>query len=287
MDSNLCHDGGLFGIKHQRLGFRRKPFPTRYLAHDGGLFSTIVGTASLVNRCNPINRKPDLFRVRPADHQMREPGFFNEPDMIAVGNAHRSSVEQSPTFPGRLRSRLRVRSQRALGPTGSVNVVNESSDPLGAGWSIGGLQKLSQLTTDGPVLITNGQQGTGAFQSTCTEGQSYVQDLALATSASAVQVITNNSAGDFSASVSVTDTVVGTVAGDFNDDGEPDLAVLTSSTLAIKLNDGSGGVPGRLYSTQGAELGMVSPESTCQHGRITLLNKCKSQPWDDTMSARR
>ena len=29
---------------------------------------------------------------------------------------------------------------------GSVNVVNESSDPLGAGWSIGGLQQLSQVS---------------------------------------------------------------------------------------------------------------------------------------------
>ena len=26
---------------------------------------------------------------------------------------------------------------------GSVDVVNEASDPLGAGWSVGGLQKLS------------------------------------------------------------------------------------------------------------------------------------------------
>ena len=28
---------------------------------------------------------------------------------------------------------------------GNVNVVNESSDPLGAGWSVGGLQQLSQV----------------------------------------------------------------------------------------------------------------------------------------------
>ena len=69
---------------------------------------------------------------------------------------------------------------------GSVNVVNESSDPLGAGWSVGGLQQLSQLTTDGPVLITAGQQGTEAFQPAYSEGQTYVQDLALATSTSAV-----------------------------------------------------------------------------------------------------
>ena len=124
---------------------------------------------------------------------------------------------------------------------GSVNVVNESSDPLGAGWSVGGLQQLSQLTTDGPVLITAGQQGTEAFQPAYTEGQTYVQDLALATSTSAVQVMANNGAGDFSASATGTNTVVGTAAGDFNDDGEPDLAVVTSSTLKIELNNGSGG----------------------------------------------
>ena len=64
---------------------------------------------------------------------------------------------------------------------GSVNVVNESSDPLGAGWSVGGLQQLSQLTTDGPVLITAGQQGTEAFQPAYSDGQTYIQDLALAT----------------------------------------------------------------------------------------------------------
>ena len=40
---------------------------------------------------------------------------------------------------------------------------------------------------------------------------------------------------------SATDTVVGTASGDFNDDGEPDLAVVTSSTLKIELNNGSGG----------------------------------------------
>ena len=78
---------------------------------------------------------------------------------------------------------------------GSVNVVNESSDPLGAGWSVGGLQQLSQLTTDGPVLITAGQQGTEAFQSAYTEGQSYVQDLALATTTSVVQVMANDGDG--------------------------------------------------------------------------------------------
>ena len=103
------------------------------------------------------------------------------------------------------------------------------------------MQQLSQLTTDGPVLITAGQQGTEAFQPAYSEGQTYVQDLALATSTSAVQILPNDGAGNFSASVSASDTVVGSAAGDFNNDGEPDLAVVTSSTLKIELNNGSGG----------------------------------------------
>ena len=104
------------------------------------------------------------------------------------------------------------------------------------------MQQLSQLATDGPVLITAGQQGTEAFQPAYTEGQTYVQDLALATTTSAVQIMPNpRRSGQFSATSSDSDRVVGTAAGDYNDDSEPDLAVVTSSTLAIELNDGSGG----------------------------------------------
>jgi YD repeat-containing protein len=124
---------------------------------------------------------------------------------------------------------------------GSVNVVNEASDPLGAGWSVGGLQKLSQLATDGPVLITAGQQGTEAFEPAYSEGQSSIQDLALATTTSAVKIMPNDGAGDFSATVSATDTVVGTASGVFTSNGESDMAVVSSSTLAIELNNGSGG----------------------------------------------
>ncbi len=125
---------------------------------------------------------------------------------------------------------------------GSVNVVDESSDPLGAGWSIGGLEKLSQLATDGPVLITDGQQGPEAFQPAYTEGQTYVQDLAISTGSSSSQILANDGTGDFSApTVSASDTVEGLASGIFTSNGEQDLAVVTSSTLQIELNNGSGG----------------------------------------------
>jgi RHS repeat-associated protein len=123
---------------------------------------------------------------------------------------------------------------------GSVNVVNAASDPLGAGWSAAGLQKIAQLATNGPVLVTAGQQGTEAFQPAYSEGQTSIQDLALATSTSATKIMANDGAGNFSASVTAADTVVGNASGDLNNDGKPDLAVVTSSTLAIELNNGSG-----------------------------------------------
>jgi hypothetical protein len=64
MGSNLRHDGGLFGIKHQRLGFRRKSLPMRCLDHDGGVSGTIVGTVGLAKRRNSIDRSLPLNRVQ-------------------------------------------------------------------------------------------------------------------------------------------------------------------------------------------------------------------------------
>src|SRR6202041_3395992 len=119
-----------------------------------------------------------------------------------------------------------------------VNVVNSASDPLGAGWSVGGLQQISQVTSGGPVLITSGQQGTQQFLPVYNEGQTYLQDLALASSTSSAQITANDGAGSFTAAnVSSPGTVVGTAAGDFNGDGRIDQAVVSSSTLAILLNN--------------------------------------------------
>ena len=125
---------------------------------------------------------------------------------------------------------------------GYVNVVNSASDPMGAGWSVGGLQQLSQVSSGGPVLITTGQQPPERFDPVYNDGQTDYQDLALASSTSSSQILANDGAGDFTAAnVSSPGTVVGTASGDFNGDGRIDQTVVSSTTLAILLNNGSGG----------------------------------------------
>ncbi len=103
-----------------------------------------------------------------------------------------------------------------------VNVVNSASDALGAGWSVGGLQQISQVTSDGPVLITAGQQGTEQFVPVY-DGQSYFQNLSLASSTTSAQILANDGSGGFTAAdVSSPSTVVGTAAGVFTGDGRVD-----------------------------------------------------------------
>ena len=46
--------------------------------------------------------------------------------------------------------------------TGTVNVVNASASPLGAGWSVGGLQKIT-VSADGSALVTEGSRGTERY----------------------------------------------------------------------------------------------------------------------------
>src|SRR6185312_10701589 len=46
---------------------------------------------------------------------------------------------------------------------GNLDVVNASASPYGAGWSIGGLQRISSSGSTGPALITAGSQGTEEF----------------------------------------------------------------------------------------------------------------------------
>src|SRR5262249_27788759 len=47
--------------------------------------------------------------------------------------------------------------------TGEVQIVNASSDALGAGWSIGSLQQISAPNANGAVLITAGQNDVEQF----------------------------------------------------------------------------------------------------------------------------
>jgi len=125
---------------------------------------------------------------------------------------------------------------------GSVDVVNSASDLLGAGWSIGGFDAAAQVSSGGPVLLTQGQQGTESFDPVYNSGQSNIQDLALVSGTAAAQIMANDGMGNFSISGTPSDTnLVGTASGDFNGDGKPDVAVVNSTTLAILLNNGSGG----------------------------------------------
>jgi RHS repeat-associated protein len=129
---------------------------------------------------------------------------------------------------------------------GWVNVVNGvvtggTANPLGAGWSVGGVQRISLPDPNGPALITAGSQGTVRFDQHYANGQGVLQDLAVA-SGSDTRVYTNDGLGNFMAGTPAsTGTPVGTVAGDFNGDGRPDLAEVTGSTLTILLNNGAGG----------------------------------------------
>jgi len=128
---------------------------------------------------------------------------------------------------------------------GFINVVNGApsggaSDPLGDGWSIGGVQQIYQPSPGGPALVTDGSQGTQRYDQYYTAGQAYYQDLATA-SASGTQVYTNGGTGEFTAGAATppNQAALGTATGDFNGDGKPDLAEVSGTTLTI-MNDAGG-----------------------------------------------
>ena len=133
--------------------------------------------------------------------------------------------------------------------TGTVDVVNAAASAYGAGWSVGGLQQVSQASPGGPALVTAGQQGTEEFDPVYSGGQAYVQDLALATGMSTSQVMPNDGAGGFTAPGAGGGSVIGTAAGDLNGDGRPDQAIATSSSWSVLLGNGAGGfTAGNLYT---------------------------------------
>src|SRR4051812_14027007 len=105
---------------------------------------------------------------------------------------------------------------------GLINVANAADSPYGAGWSVGGLQQLSQPTPGGPIVITAGQQGTERFDPVYDDGQDGLQDLALAWGgAGSPRVLANDGTGGFSPfdDVFANSNAVGAAGGDLDGDG--------------------------------------------------------------------
>ena len=130
--------------------------------------------------------------------------------------------------------------------SGYVNIVNNSSDAMGAGWSVGGLQAVSQVGDDGPGLVTAGQQGTQQFDQVYNDGQTSVQDLAVVSDPDNPQILANDGTGTFTSAESPDDDegvyfAIPPAAGDFTGNGRSDMAVAIGGQLEIELSNGDGG----------------------------------------------
>jgi len=176
------------------------------------------------------------------------PVTYNTPGGLVEGNAYYVPMQVDATalttgvYPYTMTVTEHFGSSSSIdvAAAGYVDVVNNSTGALGAGWSVGGLQKIDQAAS-GQVVVTQGRQGTQRFNPVYDDGQSYYQDLALATGATTSAVMTNDGAAGFAVPTVTSGVVAGTAAGDFNGDGKPDQVVATASTLGILLNDGAGG----------------------------------------------
>ncbi len=135
---------------------------------------------------------------------------------------------------------------------GSVNVVNAAASPLGAGWSIGGLQHVYAPSPTGPALVTAGSRGTERFG---YRPAGPVQDVAVVAADGTARLLRND--GTLGLTVPASGTAaaaapVGAAAGDFNGDGRADLAELTASGVTILTANASGGLDlGATYAIAG------------------------------------
>jgi RHS repeat-associated protein len=134
---------------------------------------------------------------------------------------------------------------------GIVDVVNNSSGALGAGWTVGGLQTIHQATAGDRVVITAGRQGTQRFNPVYDDGQTQLLDLAIASGPAASQLMVNDGNANFSSPGTLSfNAAIGAAAGDLDGDGEPDQVVATTSNVGVLLNDGAGGfTAGSTYPT--------------------------------------
>ena len=184
---------------------------------------------------------------------------YNTPAGLSDGQAQRVPLQADATAlaTGVYPYSMNVTENYGGGPSmsapynSSVNVVNASASPYGAGWSIGGLQHVYAGPPTGPVLVTAGSQGTERFG---YQAAGPVNDLTAVQQVAStdpmrpgfsynLQVQSNDGMGDFTAG-SGTTTVpnpVALAAGDFNGDGRSDLASVSGSAVSVSLASASGG----------------------------------------------
>ncbi len=146
---------------------------------------------------------------------------------------------------------------------GSVNVVDAAASPLGAGWSIGGLQHVYASSPTGPALVTAGSRGTERFG---YRPAGPVQDVAVVAADGTARLLRNDGMGGLTvpaAGTAAAAAPVDAAAGDFNGDGRADLAELTASGVTIVTANASGGLD------RGATYAIAGTASTVVVGNFT------------------
>ena len=121
-------------------------------------------------------------------------------------------------------------------------MVNAASDPSAPAGASAACSSFGSSRPDGPVLITAGQQGTEQFDPVYNEGQTSTSRTWRWPPARRPPRSWPTTARAASRRrVTAPTPTVGTASGDFNGDGQPDLAVVSARPWTILLNNGSGG----------------------------------------------